>query len=141
MKLYHGKFIIPGLAVFLLLASFPILRGFSGAQPPFQSPPNPKSERCIESGPFMRAHHMRLLKQWRDDVVRAGDRVYVAGDGRRWEKSLTRTCLGCHGQADKNGHSTSAATFCTECHIYVNAKPDCWNCHMENAEFGIRSAE
>jgi hypothetical protein len=133
MKLYHGRYILPALAAFLVLATLPIWRGAVARGSAFQSPPNPKGLRCIEPKAFMRADHMRLLLRWRDEVVRDGRRLYVAGDGRSWEKSLVKTCLSCHGPADANGKSTTAATACNECHNYVNAKLDCWNCHVDSA--------
>ena len=132
MKVYHGRYIVPALAAFLVVATLPLWRGLAGGKPEFQSPPNPKGERCIESKAFMRADHMRLLLRWRDEVVRQDERVYVATDGRHWEKSL-KTCVACHGHADAQGHSTTAAAACSECHGYVNARLDCWNCHHESA--------
>ncbi len=129
MKLYQGKYILPGLGAFLLLVTLPVWRGAIARGSNFQSPPNPNGERCIESKAFMRASHMQVLVRWRDDVVRENDRVYVATDGRHWEKSLTKTCLGCHGAVDAHGRSMSAATACDECHSYADVRPDCWNCH------------
>jgi hypothetical protein len=70
----------------------------------------------------MRKYHMKLLQQWCDAVVRDGDRIYVAQDGRRYEMSLSRTCLGCH--STKKG-------FCDRCHDYARVTPNCWNCHQE----------
>ena len=57
-----------------------------------------------------------------DDVVRRGDRVHVTPDGRRYEKSLTHTCLGCH---------QSKANSCDRCHDYLDVKPYCWECHVD----------
>ena len=45
MKLYHGQYILPALAAFLLVATFPVWRGLAARRPDFQSPPNPKGER------------------------------------------------------------------------------------------------
>jgi len=70
---------------------------------------------------YMRTSHTALLVTWREDVVRRGDRGYVAYDGRHYEKSLTGTCLTCHD--DK-------AKFCDRCHDYAGAKPNCWSCHI-----------
>jgi hypothetical protein len=138
MKLYHGKYILPALGAFLVLVTLPIWRGVAARGHEFESPPNPKGERCIEPKSFMRAQHMRLLVRWRDEVVRENKRVYTATDGRRWEKGL-KTCIGCHGHTDAQGRSTTAAASCTECHNYVNAKPDCWNCHSESAAPGVKT--
>jgi hypothetical protein len=91
-----GK-IIPGLALFLVLATAPIWYN-------------------VASG------HEALLSDWRDEAVRVSDRVYVTADGRRYEKSLTRTCLGCH---------QNKANSCDRCHDYLDVKPYCWECHVD----------
>ncbi len=139
MKLYNGKYILPALGAFLLVATVPIWHGLAARSPAFQSPPNPKGERCIEPKAFMRAEHMRMLIRWRDEVVRDNNRIYTATDGRKWEKSL-KTCVGCHGHTDAQGKSTTAAADCTECHTYVNARLDCWNCHSESATPSLPTA-
>ncbi len=132
MNLYHGQYILPGFALFLVVATLPIWLGAGGHRSDFHSPPNRGGERCIEPKDFMRVEHMRILVRWRDDVVREGNRVYVATDGRHWEKGLN-TCVACHGHADARGKSTTAAAACSECHGYVDAELDCWNCHHEAA--------
>ena len=70
----------------------------------------------------MRREHMQLLARWRDDVVRRGQRVYVASDGRHFDKSLTGTCLGCH---------ENKAAACDRCHAYLAVQPYCWECHVD----------
>jgi hypothetical protein len=140
MKLYHGRYILPALAAFLILATLPVWRGATARGSAFQSPPNPQGQKCIEPKSVMRAGHMNLLARWRDEVVRENRRTYIAGDGRAWEKSLVKTCLSCHGPADANGKSTTPATACNECHNYVNVKLDCWNCHLEPATLAAKSA-
>lgn len=139
MRLYNGRYILPGLALFLGAAALPFWRAAALRSPGFHSPPNPGGERCIEPKEFMRAQHMRMLVRWRDAVVREGDRTYVATDGRHWEKGL-KTCVACHGHADALGKSTTAAAACGECHGYVNAKLDCWDCHAESAAPALRTA-
>jgi len=68
---------------------------------------------------------MDLLNQWRDDVVRKGERYYQAFDGTTHEMSLTRNCLGCHVNKDK---------FCDRCHDYLGVTPYCWDCHVNPKE-------
>jgi hypothetical protein len=139
MKLYHGRYILPALGAFLVVVTFPVWRGMASRAPEFKSPPNPKGERCIEPKSFMRAQHMQMLGRWRDEVVREDRRIYFARDGRAWEKSL-KTCVGCHGHTDAQGKSTTAAAACTDCHNYVSAKLDCWNCHHESAPDAVKVA-
>ena len=67
MKLYHARYILPALGVFLLVVTFPVWRGMASRDAGFKSPPNPKGERCIEPKSFMRAEHMRMLGRWRDE--------------------------------------------------------------------------
>jgi hypothetical protein len=139
MKLYNGRYILPALGAFLIAVTFPVWHGMAARDAGFKSPPNPKGERCIEPKGFMRAQHMRLLGRWRDEVVREDSRVYIAKDGHAWEKSL-KTCVACHGHTDAQGKSTTAAAACNECHSYVNAKLDCWNCHHDSAAEGVKLA-
>jgi hypothetical protein len=139
MKFYNGRYILPALGAFLVAVTFPVWHGMAARDAGFKSPPNPKGERCIEPKGFMRAQHMRLLGRWRDEVVREDSRVYIAKDGHAWEKSL-KTCVACHGHTDAQGKSTTAAAACNECHSYVNAKLDCWNCHHDSAPADVKLA-
>jgi hypothetical protein len=139
MKFYDSRYILPALGAFLVLVTFPVWRSAAARGPGFQSPPNPQGERCIEPKTFMRAQHMRLLVRWRDEVVRENNRVYTGSDGRTWEKGL-KTCIACHGYTDAQGKSTTAAAACSDCHNYVNVKPDCWNCHHDSATADFKLA-
>ncbi|MBI4677148.1 MAG: sulfate reduction electron transfer complex DsrMKJOP subunit DsrJ [Elusimicrobia bacterium] len=118
-----GK-ILAGLAVFLALATSPLwyasLARSSAAAPRLDLPA--AERRCVLPREVIRASHMQLLDEWRTQVVRDGQRDYVTPDGRRFDKSLTRTCLKCHSN-EKN--------FCSRCHDYAGAKPVCWNCHVK----------
>jgi hypothetical protein len=125
MKLYNGGKIIAGIVVFLVAATFPFWYGRGKAAAPELKLDTPAiqrlaEKRCIESTPWMRANHMKLLAGWRDGAVREGIRSYTATDGRVYRVSLTGTCLGCHSNKDK---------FCDRCHDYAGAKPACWSCH------------
>ncbi len=124
--------IIAGLVIFLALATFPFwyaqLAPALGAVPflhsqaapePVLTPPTDGSH-CIEEAAWMKAHHMELLNDWRDRVVRDGER-YVEIDGVQWEMSLTNTCMKCHD--NKPG-------FCEQCHDYLGVAPYCWDCHL-----------
>lgn len=82
--------------------------------------------QCIEPREYMRARHADLLAEWKESVVRRGQRTYIASDGRRYEMSLTRTCLACH---------QNKAEFCDQCHSYAIVKYaqrglECWACHI-----------
>lgn len=115
--------VILGIVVFLVLVLFPIW--FTGAfgdfDPPDPDPLTGNEKQCVREKEWMTAWHMDLLDTWRNDVVRSGDRGPVMVGDRAWEKSLTRTCLGCHQSYEK---------FCAKCHDYADVNPNCWNCHV-----------
>ena len=122
--MYNAGTIIPGLLIFLVLATAPIwynvASGHEAVAPEIEKP---KGEtQCVADAEYMRREHMQLLSDWRDEVVRDSDRVYTTADGRQYDKSLTRTCLGCH---------QSKANSCDRCHDYLDVKPYCWQCHVD----------
>jgi hypothetical protein len=120
-----GKILI-GVAIFLIIAIFPFLLGVSKSS----QAPNPvilkaKGEQCVESAAYMRANHMQMLDQWRDDVVRLNDRTYTNTSGVSFNKSLSNTCKDCHANKTE---------FCDNCHEYSSVRPYCWECHVETKE-------
>ncbi len=112
------------LVVFVVLMTFPIwynlVNGEKAAPPKLRYPH--EGGQCVEDTAYMRVNHMRLLKDWRDEAVRANDRIYTASDGRRYDKSLSGTCLSCHFEKEE---------FCDRCHDYIGVTPYCWNCHID----------
>ncbi len=121
-----GK-ILFGLAIFVILITFPFWARVAGGEPlagrpDLELPTN--ATACIEDTPFMTANHMDLLNSWRDELVREGVTEYVstsgANAGTSYYPSLTKTCLSCHEDRD---------TFCTTCHEYADVQPTCWQCH------------
>ena len=61
--------------------------------------------------------------EWREEVVRDGDRIMVGIDGEMYEKNLAVTCIfACHSNREE---------FCDRCHGYVGVEPFCWDCHAE----------
>jgi len=120
--MYDAGKIIPGLIVFIGLATVPVWYNAgteeSGDRPELTLPQN--ADKCVADLEFMRTDHMNLLNEWRDRVARDGER-YVEIDGVQTEMSLTNTCMGCHD--DK-------AAFCDRCHDYLGVVPYCWDCHL-----------
>ena len=112
--------IFSGLVVFLLGATFPFWQSIDPDDFP-KVAMETKGEQCVAPAEYMRKNHMLLLNNWRDSVVRDGERFHIMPDGSRVEKSLTKTCLGCH---------VSKKQFCEECHTYASVKPYCWECHV-----------
>ena len=119
--------IIAGLALFVGAIAAPFWCARRGARdlaklPNLVLPAGQK--QCVAPVSYMRAAHMVLLANWRQQVVREGDRRYVAFDGKVYQKSLTATCLGCHNKEQ----------FCDRCHAYAGVSgPYCWNCHTSSA--------
>lgn len=116
--------VIIGLVIFLGLVTAPFwfntTSGTAAQQPELVVGTDAKE--CIEPAAWMRAYHMDLLNQWRDEVVREGKQDFVSSTGKKWEHmKLTGTCLDCHTQKDK---------FCDRCHDYSGVKPYCWDCHI-----------
>ena len=120
-----GK-IAGGLIVFLVLATSPLWYNALSAStpdvPPLDAPPN-GSQQCVEATDYMRANHMDLLNEWRDDVVREGEMMYKSKNLGYVEMSLTQTCMSCHASRDE---------FCKKCHDYADVRPTCWDCHVES---------
>lgn len=120
-----GK-IVPGIIIFFVIVTFPFwynIAGGTAADPPVLE--KAKEGPCVEDADWMRSHHMALLDEWRDEVVRNGNRTYKSGNGQAYEISLTKTCLGCHENREN---------FCNRCHDYVGENPYCWDCHIDPRE-------
>jgi len=120
--MYDAGKVIPGLVIFGILLAFPIW--YSVANDGISYTPEliivTEEEQCVETAQYMRDNHMRMLDEWRQSVVREGNRIYVNSDGKEYEMSLTATCMGCHSNKEE---------FCDRCHNYAGVIPTCWDCH------------
>ena len=118
--MYDGKLIIPGLIVFVALMTFPIWKnmGNAGPVPKLEKPKG--VTKCVESVQYMRTSHMKVLDDWRDQVLREGNRTPVEVEAVKYDRSLMNGCMKCHTEKKK---------FCDECHTYTSVKPYCWDCH------------
>lgn len=125
--MYDGGKIIFGIAVFLVLVTFPIWFNVAGGTAGYA--PDPKivtiGEKCMASSDYMKRKHMDMLDVWRDKVVREGQRTFIAPDGKEYEMSLSNTCMKCH---------PNKTDFCDQCHNYMAVTPYCWECHIEPKE-------
>lgn len=139
MKIHNGGAILTGLAVFVILALFPIwynaLSEQSSAATALEGLREMTGDaKCLEDAQFMRANHMTLLNEWRDLVVRENERFYTK-DGERIERSLTNTCRQCHVNTAKMLEAQTAikgqAMHCNVCHEYVGVEIYCWDCHND----------
>jgi len=131
-KIYDGGKVIIGIIILFAFLALPFFynMGMGKAakvpEPKIDTPAIqklPEKERvCIEPKAYMRENHMKLLNDWRDKVVREGNRDYVGFTKKRYTVSLQNTCLECHSNYDN---------FCDECHKYMGIKPYCWTCHVD----------
>jgi hypothetical protein len=113
-----GGRIVGGLALLVVVAASPLwLRSVRGAKPADVAKPA-TGKPCILPAQDMRKRHPALLAEWREQVVRQGMRDSL--DGKATPRSLTGTCLGCHGQA---------SAFCDKCHAQTAVALSCWGCH------------
>ena len=114
--------IIVALAAFVVLALSPVWyavgSGGGGSAPELELP----TGDCVEDTQYMIGNHMNLLNDWRDAVVRDGQKEYKSLSGKKHVMSLTGTCMSCHSNRE---------TFCLRCHDYANVQPSCWDCHLE----------
>jgi hypothetical protein len=118
--MYHAKYIIPALIVFLAVVTFPFWA--KGKTPYAVDLKLPQGQTaCIEATETMRTSHMQILDHWRDKVIREGEHIYTNAKGEKIAMSLTNTCMNCHSDKEK---------FCDKCHNSVGVAPYCWNCHL-----------
>jgi hypothetical protein len=124
--MYDAGKIIVGLIIFIGLFTTPIwydlVNGESSNKPNIVLPVNEDIKECVASTKYMRESHMDLLNEWRDEVVRKGNRIYTSPNGKEFEMSLTKTCTNCH---------SNKTEFCDQCHDYLGVTPYCWDCHVE----------
>ena len=128
----NKNMIITGLVIFVLAVLSPFWFNMITTT---QAAPEPEllgqaktAKKCVLDKYEMRAHHMALLDEWRDSVVRKSDRKYTGTNGHTFGMSLStgkNSCLGCHEGKTK---------FCDKCHTYVSVDPYCWDCHTDPKE-------
>lgn len=125
--MYDAGKIITGLILFLAVVTSPIWYNVVVGKADYK--PDPKivtqEKQCLAPTAWMTTSHMLLLDDWRNAVVRHGDRTYVTANGRTFNMSLSRTCMECH---------PNKADFCDRCHNYASVTPYCWDCHVEPKE-------
>lgn len=120
--MYNKRTVIPGLIIFVLFVTAPVwFNGLSAGSAPKPELPPGGEKQCVAPASEMRAKHMQLLNEWRDDVLRTGEREAITVDGKEYRKGLQLACMQCHSNKEK---------FCDSCHEYASVNPYCWNCHL-----------
>lgn len=138
-KIYSLKAVAVGLGIFLVVFGAPLLLNMGQVHPvPQPSLDTPaiqrlaeKERQCVEPPEWMRANHMQLLWDWREQVVRTGERYYTTSQGKKVLASLSNNCMECH---------SNKSHFCDQCHNYVAVAPNCWGCHLPK-EQNVAKAE
>ena len=124
--------IIIGLIIFIIVITLPITYNLATQSSLNGAPdviiPLSAGDKCVRSAEYMRPYHMDLLNEWRDEVVREGNRFTTGPRGDQIEMSLTKTCLDCHSNKEE---------FCNRCHNYLAVDPYCWDCHITPDEIEI----
>ena len=127
--MYDGGKIITGIVIFLIIVTFPMWYNVAIGNATYKPEPKiiAKEKNCVAQN--MRTNHMEILNDWRDTVVRKGNRYYTTTytnykDGKI-EMSLSHTCMDCH---------SNKSQFCDKCHNYLSVDPYCWECHVEPKE-------
>lgn len=118
--MYNAKYILTGLVVVVAIFTSPFWFPKKAKEIKIDLKLPAGETACVEDTPTMRASHMAMLNDWRNRVIRDGERLYTNAKGRQFAMSLTNTCMSCHD--DKAG-------FCDRCHNTVNISPHCWDCH------------
>jgi hypothetical protein len=138
-KFYDAKYVIGGLIVFFVIASFTLWpnlgKTIPAPQPSLDTPVikqlAEKDRKCVLPLDEIRSTHMKMLIDWRENVIRSGEkgnpsvREFVTPDGRTFLASLTNTCMHCH---------SNKVEFCDTCHNYAAVTPNCWGCHLETGK-------
>ncbi len=132
-KFYDLKYILLGLAIFFGLVISPILPNLgkivAAPSPKLDTPAilklAEKERQCVMPTPYMRANHMQMLIDWREAVVRHGNRQFINPQGKKFTVSLSNTCMECHSNKTK---------FCDQCHNFVAVTPNCWGCHLDKQQ-------
>ena len=122
--MYDKNKILTGLAVFVVFMTYPFWNNIGSAacvRPEIEKPNN--SKECVERVEFMRAEHMAMLNEWRDEVVRGGvHEDHSKANHQVFQKSLTKTCMKCHENKEQ---------CCDKCHATASVNPYCWECHVD----------
>ena len=128
--MYNKGLIVPGLVVFVFIATFPLwYNGLSAGPVPKPELPPGGEKACVAPAEVMRSTHMVMLNRWRDEALRDGLRTAVVADGKEYRKGLQLACMSCHTNKEK---------FCDTCHNYAAVQPYCWSCHLTPANIAAK---
>ncbi len=90
--------------------------------------PRGKGTSCVLPTDFMRANHMWVIRDQRDQTMRRGIRT---------KQFSLKGCIACHAVPGPDKQPVSFASpkhFCRSCHEYTAVKIDCFQCHASRPE-------
>jgi hypothetical protein len=87
-----------------------------------------RGDKCVRDESVMRHQHFEFLLHHRDQTVRKGVRTT--------DFSL-KNCVNCHADPKTNS-VLGEKGFCQECHTYAAVSIDCFSCHTDKAEPGVK---
>ena len=109
-----GRVVLISGLIILMPVGYSVARAAFAQRPDmpdvFLERPIAAFQDCVDETTHMRFHHMDLLKDLREEVIR---------DGIRGELTLEH-CATCH---------TSRERFCDRCHTAASVILDCFGCH------------
>ena len=135
MKLYHGEKIIPGLIIFVVMFTFPVWFNLAPGGTVYDAELRDadRENGCLFDTDEMRTSHMQKLTEWRDLVVREGQRYAEDKKGDQVKMSLTSACMSCHVNTSMDDARQDKAVHCSVCHEHVDVVIYCWDCHLDPA--------
>ena len=80
-----------GLILFVVILAFPFWYNLGKAAPVPEVKLTEKAKAaktCVRPIEYMKTQHMQLLDEWRDNVVRDGERIYKSDNGKSYKMSL-----------------------------------------------------
>lgn len=87
-----------------------------------------QGDKCVRDTDVMRKQHMEFILHQRDKTMRKGVRT---------TQDSLKNCVNCH--ADPETKSVLGEKgFCQECHAYAAVTIDCFGCHTDKAQPGVK---
>jgi hypothetical protein len=87
-----------------------------------------QGDRCVRDTDVMRKQHFEFILHQRDKTMRRGIRT---------TRDSLKNCVNCHADP-ATGSVLGEKGFCQECHSYAAVKIDCFGCHTDKAQPGVK---
>ena len=87
-----------------------------------------QGDKCVRDEEIMRRQHFEFILHQRDNTLRKGIRT---------SQYSLKNCVNCHADP-KTKSVLGEKGFCQECHSYAAVKIDCFSCHTDKADPGVK---